>query len=394
MKIAIVGTGIAGLSASYLLSRAHDVVVLDANDYVGGHTNTVDVEGHAIDTGFIVHNRRNYPLLTRLFDELGVATQPAVMSFSMECACGVAWSSRRPWTAGAALREIVRFLRTAGSAESDGKTLAEFVRDERYSDAFLWHYLVPMTSALWSTAPGDALRVPAVFAIEFFRNHGMLGLRREQWRTVVGGSREYVRLLMVRSPAALRLGNGVVGVTRTQRGVELSLADGAKMAADAVVLATSAPTALDLLETATPLERRLLAPFDVTRNQVVLHSDVRLLPVRPALRAAWNYRSAGCGTETPLPNVSYSMNRLQRLDAEREWCVTLNRTEEIDPASIARVIEYTHPRVTFESLAAQPRLAELNTGVTAFAGAWQGYGFHEDGIRSGVAAAAHFGVTW
>ena len=394
MKIAVVGTGIAGLSSAYLLSRAHDVVLFEANDYVGGHTNTVDVGELAIDTGFIVHNRRNYPLLTRLFDELGVKTQPTVMSFSMECACGAAWSSRRPWTAGVGLREIIRFLRTAGAADVEGKTLAEFVSDAGYSETFLWHYLVPMTSALWSTAPGDALRVPATFAIEFFRHHGMLGLRREQWRTVVGGSREYVRHLLEQSRLAVRLGHGIAKVSRTPGGVELTLAEGTKVVADGVVLATSAPTALGLLEAPTPLEQALLSPFEVTRNEVALHSDVRFLPARPGMRSAWNFRSAGCGVESPLPNVSYSMNRLQTLDAAREWCVTLNSTDEIDPASIVRVIEYTHPRVSFETLAAQPRLGELNSGVTSFAGAWQGYGFHEDGIRSGVAAAEHFGVTW
>lgn len=394
MKIAIVGSGIAGLSAAYLLARTHEVTVLDANDYVGGHTNTVDVEGLAIDTGFIVHNRRNYPLLARLFDELGVRTRPTVMSFSMECACGASWSSRRPWTAGRALREIVRFLRTAGNAESEGKTLRAFADDEGYSDDFLWHYLVPMTSALWSTAPGDALRVPAVFAIEFFRNHGMLGLRREQWLTVEGGSREYVRLLLERSRIRASVGTPVAGIRRQGSDVEVTLADGSVIRVDGVVVATSAPVALGLLRDPTPRERELLGPFGLTRNQVVLHHDARFLPARRSLRSAWNYQSAGCGIETPLPNVTYSMNRLQRLDAAREWCVTLNRTDEIDQATIARVIEYTHPRVTFETLATQPRLPELNEGATAFAGAWQGYGFHEDGIRSGVAAARHFGAAW
>ena len=176
-------------------SRGHDDVELfEAGGHAGGHSNTVTHDSLDLDTGFIVHNEANYPLLTRLFRELGVATQPSEMSFSMSCGCGLEWSSRRPWRAGAGLlREILRFLRTAGDAETEGKSFDRFLRDEGYSDSFRWHYLVPMTSALWSTAPGDALEFPAAYGIEFFRNHGMLGLRRERWRTVTGGSRAYVQ---------------------------------------------------------------------------------------------------------------------------------------------------------------------------------------------------------
>jgi uncharacterized protein len=197
MTIAIIGTGIAGLGAAYALSQLHEVELFEAGGHAGGHSNTVTHGSLQLDTGFIVHNERNYPQLTRLLSELGVATQPSEMSFSMSCGCGLEWSSRRPWRAGAGLlREIVRFLRTAGAAETEGKSFDVFLRDEGYSDSFRWHYLVPMTSALWSTAPGDALEFPASYGIDFFRNHGMLGLRRERWRTVTGGSRAYVRALL------------------------------------------------------------------------------------------------------------------------------------------------------------------------------------------------------
>lgn len=396
MKIAVVGTGIAGLSAAHVLARghAHEVELFEANDYPGGHTHTLDVGGLAVDTGFIVHNREAYPLLTRLFAELGVRTRSTVMSFSMSCGCGVAWSSRRPLRAGRLLGEIVRFLRTADRDDPGERTFDELLRAERYSDSFRWHYLAPMTSALWSTAPGETLASPAAFGLAFFRNHGMLGLRRGRWRTVVGGSRAYVDALLARTPHALHLSRPVRSLTRTTDGVALRLADGETRHFDAAVVATHAPTALSLLERPTTDEQRLLRAFEVTDNEVVLHTDARLLPRRADERSAWNYQSPGCGVQAPSPTVTYSMNRLQGLDTQDEWCVTLNRTGEIDPARVARVLRYAHPRMTFAALAAQAELGTLNADRLAFAGAWQGNGFHEDGIRSGVAAAASLGVRW
>lgn len=395
MKIAIIGSGIAGLSAAHVLARAHDVEVLEANDYVGGHTNTVDVEGLPIDTGFIVHNDQSYPLLTRLFRELGVRTQPTTMSFAMTCGCGAAWSSRRPWRAGRLLGEMLRFLRTAGDGDVEGKDFDRFLRDEGYSDAFRRHYLVPMTSALWSTAPEDALAFPAAFGIQFFRNHGMLGLRRHRWRTVVGGSREYVRSLVARLPSPVEVSRPVRSIVRDGDGVVIRLADGESRRYDGALVATHAPTALALLERPTADERRLLGAFAVTENEAVLHSDERLLPARQSDRSAWNYASARCGGSPALPTVTYSMNRLQSLAADREWCVTLNRTAEIDPGKIVQVIRYHHPRMTFAALAAQQQIRRLDVDRLAFAGAWQAYGFHEDGIRSGVAAAESLGgVRW
>jgi predicted NAD/FAD-binding protein len=394
MKIAIVGTGVAGLGAAYVLSRSHDVELFEAGDRVGGHVNTVDCGSHQVDTGFIVHNRSNYPLLARLFRELGVETQRSTMSFSVECACGIAWSSRRPWRAGRLLPEIVRFLRTATTADTDGKSWNRFIDDEGYSDSFRWHFAVPMTSALWSTAPGQALDFPAAYAIAFFRSHGMLGFRRHAWRTVVGGSRRYVEALLDRIPGPVHRGAPVEAVTRHGDGVELRVGGVARVF-DGAVLAVHAPEALRLLTDPSDTERAVLGAFATTTNEAVLHTDERLLPRRRGDRASWNYQSPGCGALAPLATLTYSSNRLQSLASGTEYCVTLNRTGDVDPARILRVIPYAHPQVTFASMAAQARVGELNgPRCTAFCGAWQGNGFHEDGLASGVRAAEAFGARW
>ncbi len=396
MKIAIIGTGIAGLGAAHALSRLHEVELYETNPTPGGHVNTVPDAGFELDTGFIVHNEANYPSLTRLFRELGVETQASEMSFSMSCGCGLEWSSRRPWRAGPALlREIVRFLRTAGDAPVEGKTFGRFLLDEGYSDSFRWHYLVPMTAALWSTAPGDALEFPASAGIEFFRNHSMLGLRRRRWRTVSGGSNTYVRALLDRLGAPLHLGAPVQAVARTAAGVELRCVDGRSLSYDGVVVATSAPRALALLEDPSTAEREMLSVFETTANETVLHTDPRFVPMRRSDRSSWNYQSPGCGVFAERPSLTYSLNRLQKLDTETEYCVTLNRTDEIDEGSVIRVVHYEHPRTTIASLAAAERARSLGVARhTAFAGAWQGNGFHEDGLASGLRAAAAFGANW
>jgi len=396
MKIAIVGTGVAGLGAAHALSRLHDVELYEANPTPGGHVYTVSAAGFELDTGFIVHNEANYPNLTRLFRELGVRTQASEMSFSMSCGCGLQWSSRRPWRAGPSLlREILRFLRTAGDADAEGKTFDRFLLDEGYSESFRWHYLVPMTAALWSTAPGDALEFPASAGIEFFRNHSMLGLRRRRWRTVSGGSRTYVTALLDGLGAPVSLGAPVRSVARTTTGVEIRRADGSVRPYDGVVIAASAPRALALLEDPSPDEREMLSAFETTANETVLHTDPRFVPTRRSDRSSWNYQSPGCGVLAERPSLTYSLNRLQKLETETEYCVTLNRTEEIDEASVIRMIDYEHPRTTLASLVAAERARSFGVARhTAFAGAWQGNGFHEDGLTSGLRAAAAFGVTW
>ena len=395
MKIAIIGTGIAGLGAAYALSRVHEVELFEANGHAGGHANTVTHEALELDTGFLVHNEENYPNLARLFRELGVETEPSEMSFSVSCGCGLEWSSRRPWRAGPRLlREILRFLRTAGEADADGKSFDRFLRDEGYSESFRWHYLVPMTAALWSTAPGDALEFPAASGIEFFRNHSMLGLRRSRWRTVTGGSRVYVRALLDRLGVQVHLAAPVRSLVRTKAGVEVRTADGGVRPFDGAVVATSAPRALALLEDPSLEEYEILSAFETTTNEAVLHTDACLLPRRTSDRSSWNYQSPGCGVSAARPSLTYSLNRLQKLDTAAEYCVTLNRTDEIDDSTVIRVFDYEHPRMTFASLAAAERArAHGAERDTAFAGAWQGNGFHEDGLASGLRAAAAFGAA-
>jgi predicted NAD/FAD-binding protein len=395
MKIAIIGTGIAGLGAAYALSRLHEVELFEANGHPGGHANTVTHDALGLDTGFLVHNKENYPNLTRLFRELDVATQPSEMSFSMSCGCGLEWSSRRPWRAGPRLlREILRFLRTAGEADAEGKSFDRFLRDEGYSESFRWHYLVPMTAALWSTAPGDALEFPAASGIDFFRNHSMLGLRRSRWRTVTGGSCVYVRALLDRLGTQVHLAAPVRSLVRTNAGVEVRTADGVPRTFDGAVVATSAPRALALLEDPTLEEHQILSAFETTTNETVLHTDARLLPRRTSDRSSWNYKSPDCGVSAARPSLTYSLNRLQKLDTAAEYCVTLNRTDEIDGSTVIRVFDYEHPRMTFASLAAAERArARGLVRHTAFAGAWQGNGFHEDGLASGLRAAAAFGAA-
>ena len=396
MTIAIIGTGIAGLGAAYALSRRHEVELFEANGYPGGHANTVTHDALGLDTGFLVHNAENYPGLTRLFRELGVETQPSEMSFAMSCGCGLEWSSRRPWRAGPRLlREVLRFLRTAGDADAEGKSFDAFLRDERYSESFRWHYLVPMTAALWSTAPGEALQIPAAYGIEFFENHSMLGLRRGKWRTVSGGSRTYVRVLLDRIGSAVQLSAPVRSLRRTIDGVEIRTAEGALRPFDGVVVATSAPRALALLEDASVEEQATLSVFETTTNETVLHTDARLLPRRSSDRSSWNYLSPGCGAQAIRPSLTYSLNRLQKLTTADEYCVTLNRTDEIAGAKVIRVLDYEHPRMTFASLAAAERMRVRGVvSHPAVAGAWQGNGFHEDGLASGLRAAAAFGAPW
>ena len=298
MKIAVVGSGVSGLGAAYLLARAHDVHVFERDRRAGGHANTVVHDGLALDTGFLVHNQRNYPLLGRLFRELGVATHESDMSFSVSCSgCGLEYSGRRPFAqpANAArppflslLWEIGRWLRTA-RPEDETQSLAEYLDAHGYSRRFRSHFLVPLTSALWSTAPGRALEFPAAYAIRFFDNHGMLGFGRFRWRTVTGGSRSYVDAIGARLGDRLRLGSGVRSIRRTADGAELRVGDGVERF-DRVVIATHADQALALLEDPTPEERRVLGGFSYTTNEAVLHTDARFLPRARAARASWNYR--------------------------------------------------------------------------------------------------------
>jgi uncharacterized protein len=396
MKVAVVGSGISGLGAAYLLARAHDVHVFEGDSRPGGHANTVVHDGLALDTGFLVHNERNYPFLTRLFAELGVASHESEMSFSVSCSgCGLEYSGRRPFAQPgnvarpgfiSLLWEIRRWLRTA-RPPAEQLSLLQYLDAGGYSRRFRRHFLVPLTSALWSTAPGRALEFPAAYAIRFFENHGMLGFGRFRWRTVTGGSRRYVDAIAARLGDRLRLESAVRALRRTPDGVELRVGEEVERF-DRVVVATHADQALALLERPTRDERHVLGGFAYTTNEAVLHTDSSFLPRTRAARASWNYRLG----DDERPTITYHLNRLQALRSERDYCVTLN--QDVPEEHVLERFAYQHPLYTVETLRAQEALPRLGGGPILFAGAYFGNGFHEDGLASGVAAARELGVEW
>jgi predicted NAD/FAD-binding protein len=403
MRIAVVGGGVSGLGAAYVLARGgHDVQLFEREPRLGGHVNTVVHDGVALDTGFIVSNARSYPLLTRLFAELGVTFQRSEMSFSVSCdACGLEYAGRRPfaqWRNATSaqftslLWEIGRWLRTARESVEGGAwedvSLADYLAERRFSPAFRRHFIVPLTSALWSAAPARTLEIPAAYAIRFFDNHGMLGVRRHRWRTVTGGAHTYVHALLRRVPF-VRAGLPVRAIRRIGEGVVVRTDDDELHAFDRVVVATHADEALALLEDASDAEREILGAFGYTRNDTVLHTDASLLPRTRAAHASWNYRVDG----DERPTVTYYLNRLQRLETDTDYLVSLNQ-DIGDEHAIARFV-YTHPRFDAAAIRAQRRLDELSRQrYTEFAGAYFGNGFHEDGLAAGVRAAAALGAHW
>jgi predicted NAD/FAD-binding protein len=402
MRVAVIGSGVSGLGAAYLLSRNHEVEVYERHDRPGGHTRTIRRTGTALDTGFLVHNERNYPLLTRLFAELGVRTQESEMSFSVSCGCGLEYSGKHPFAQPrrladvrfhALLWEVMRWLRTARRSldelDCESWSLERYLDERGFSPRFRRHFIVPLTSALWSTAPGRALEYPASAAIRFFDNHGMLGFGRFRWRYVTGGSDTYVRELAAMLGGRLRVGLGARSVRRGPDGVELTTDDGERRHFDAVVVATHADQALSLLEDPSVEESDVLRNFEYTRNEAVLHTDASLLPSRAAARASWNYRLADDGR----PTITYYLNRLQRLESDLDYCLTLNESVADEHVLDRGVFE--HPLFTVSAFAAQKRLPALSGARrTYFAGAYHGNGFHEDGLASGVRAAAALGVDW
>lgn len=413
MRIAVIGSGIAGIGAAHILRRAHEVHVFERDLRPGGHSNTVTVsrpDGSelAIDTGFIVHNPVNYPNLVRLFAELGVATQESDMSFSVVCrSCGLAYSGRELWRQPEVLRspravrligEIARFM-AAGRGHLDGRhrtrSLDDFVTHAGFSADFRDHYLVPLASAIWSAAPGDAAALPMDFVLRFFDTHNLLGFRRHMWRTVVGGSRRYVEAALAPLGDNLHLGCGVASLRRDGERVVLQTDDGRERVVDAAVVATHSDQALAMLADPSADERAVLGALPYRPSEAVLHTDARLLPANPAMHAAWNYLIEDCRDPGTAPTLTYYANRLQRLDEPEHYCVTLNRGADIDPTRVIARIPYTHPHYSFASLRAQERLPAIN-GVNRvwYAGAYHRNGFHEDGLVAGVAAARGLGVTW
>jgi predicted NAD/FAD-binding protein len=413
MRIAIVGSGISGLASAWLLSKRHDVVLFESSDRLGGHTHThaIDLDGcrHHVDTGFIVHNRQHYPLLARLFDELGVETKPTTMSFSVHSeASGVEYSATSLDTLFAQrsnlvsrrflgmLADLVRFYRIAPrllDGIDDGPTLGEFLAEHRFGDAFRDEHLVPMASALWSSPPDRILAFPARYLARFMANHQMLQLRgRPQWRVVFGGSSTYVQAMRRAWRVDERPGTPVLRVARDAEGVEV-FAAGAVERFDQVVLACHSDQALSLLADATADEQDVLGAISYQPNEVVLHTDASLLPRNRKAWAAWNAHVPRDPHEACT--VSYCMNLLQGIQSPQPLVVSLNRTAAIDPARILRRVQYRHPVHTRASVAAQARRPQLQGHRrTWFAGAYWGWGFHEDGMRSAVDVARALGVHW
>ena len=409
MRIAIVGTGIAGNTAAYILREEHDITVYEASSYVGGHTNTIDVaEGDAtiaVDTGFIVFNDRTYPNFVDLLDEIGQASQPSIMSFSVSSGdadleysgsgLNALFAQRRnilrpPFYR--MVRDILRFNREALATlpfEEEGQTVGEYLLKYGYSREFMRDYLVPMAAAIWSAEPLAIHDMPLRFLVRFFDNHGLLQLKdRPVWRVIEGGSREYVSKLVAGHRDRIRLETPVKSVIRHASGVEIVTERHDREWYDAVFLACHSDQALALLHNPTAVERDVLGAIPYQDNEAVLHTDARALPKRRRAWAAWNYHIP-TDPERHVA-VTYNMNMLQNLDCREQYCVTLNNDRHIDPAKVIRRIRYQHPVFSREAVAAQQRQVDVNTGRTYFCGAYWRNGFHEDGVVSALNAISHF----
>lgn len=411
--IAVIGGGISGLTAAYVLSRSDRVTLFEADTRLGGHADTHLVRSQGaeipVDTGFIVYNERTYPLLSRLLSDLGVSTQESEMSMSINCVgCGVSYAGKRgprglaagvPRGGGRYLRllaEVPRFHRAArrvlASTELASLSFGEFLRAEGFSRYFVEHFAIPLVAAVWSCPAATALRYPAGYLFTFLANHGMLSISGSpQWRTVLGGAHSYVRRVAAQV-AEVRLGTLVRSVRRYPDGTEVRDEFDVVSRFDAVVISTHADQALRLLDPPTPNEQQVLGMFEYTVNRAMLHTDSRMLPPVRAVRASWNY-SLDCGAPGHA-KISYYMNKLQGLPGSEDYIVTLGDADEIEPTRLIATMNYAHPTYTFKSIEAQMRLPSLNTSVISFAGAYHGWGFHEDGCRSGVAAARALGGTW
>jgi len=412
MKIAIIGSGIAGLTSAYLLNRNHAITVFEASDWIGGHTHTVDVQvdgqSYAVDTGFIVFNDWTYPNFIRLLSQLGVGFKATEMSFSVsDPISGVEYNghnlnslfaqrrnllSPKFW---GMVRDILRFNREALNDLNQQRiasdmTLGDYLKANGYSERFIQHYIVPMGAAIWSMSLNDMLGFPLQFFVRFFKNHGLLSVSdRPQWCVIEGGSSSYVAPLTESFKQHIRLNCAVTRVERDGDGVTVHSAAGSERF-DKLVFACHSDQALALLAAPTPTEQAILGALPYADNDVVLHTDTRLLPKRPLAWASWNYRLGG-PVDQPAA-VTYDMNILQGIQSDTTFCVSLNQTAAIDPSKILARYTYAHPQYSLAGMAAQARWEELlGANHSYFCGAYWANGFHEDGVVSALRVAREFG---
>lgn len=409
-KVAIVGTGIAGMASAWLLHEIYDITVFEQNDYVGGHTNTVNVEEDGttipIDTGFIVFNKTNYPNLVKLFEKLGVAYKPTKMSFSVQhIPRGLEYSGsgfngifgqRKNLLSKSfykMLMDINRFNKSSveviDKPEYAQHTLGDFIQEKKFGKDFKENYILPMNSAIWSTPPEKSLEFPLITMVRFFKNHGLLGVNTHfQWYTVTGGSESYKQKLISPFRDRIKVNSKIISVSRKDNNkVELTTINGEKYQFDKVILAGHADQSLAILEKPTALESNLLEKFKYQQNSVTLHTDTNVMPRQSRVWSAWNYRIEKINGHWKTSTV-YSMNSLQQVSDKREYFLSVNDTGIISPEKIIRQFTYDHPVFSVDSIEAQNELPTINEGGPVyFCGSYFGYGFHEDALKSGIQAA-------
>ena len=412
MKIAIIGSGISGLTSAYLLNRNHDITVFEANDYIGGHTHTHNIKikdkEYAVDTGFIVYNERTYPNFIKLLDTLGVERQLSTMGFSVKSASedyeyageslNSLFAKRSNIFRLGFLRMLYEMYRFGKKSDSTGLgldvsiTLGTYLRSENYSNEFINYFIIPMGAAIWSTPANKVLDMPAYFFIKFFYNHGMLEIiNRPKWWVIKDGSSAYIKKIIKGFESKINLSSPIRTVSRLDNGIEIETANSKKpLMFDAVVFATHSDQALGMLKDPTEKEKNILSSIPYQKNEVLLHTDSSVLPKRKLAWASWNYQ-LDSNPESPVV-LTYNMNILQSLDCDETFCVTLNDHQSVDKSKVLKKITYHHPLFTVKGIEAQKRKLEIS-GVnnTYYCGAYWHNGFHEDGVASAIEVCKHFG---
>ena len=412
MKIAIIGSGISGLTSAYLLNRNHDITVFEANDYIGGHTHTHNIKikdkEYAVDTGFIVYNERTYPNFIKLLDTLGVERQLSTMGFSVKSASedyeyageslNSLFAKRSNIFRLGFLRMLYEMYRFGKKSDSTGLgldvsiTLGTYLRSENYSNEFINYFIIPMGAAIWSTPANKVLDMPAYFFIKFFYNHGMLEIiNRPKWWVIKDGSSAYINKIIKGFESKINLSSPIRTVSRLDNGIEIETANSKKpLMFDAVVFATHSDQALGMLKDPTEKEKDILSSIPYQKNEVLLHTDSSVLPKRKLAWASWNYQ-LDSNPESPVV-LTYNMNILQSLDCDETFCVTLNDHQSVDKSKVLKKITYHHPLFTVKGIEAQKRKLEIS-GVnnTYYCGAYWHNGFHEDGVASAIEVCKHFG---